>query len=165
MVGMRCYLEREVLDQHRDLAGLGGQAMELMTDLVRQGQNSRAIRSGDPRALAHFASVLTNEYVLADLPLTREEFHAVFDGPEHAARPAPKDQPPLTIRGVRRAAPRKRRPLPRACYQKNVIEDEHEGDEPGCARNSSSGSPVIPGGTAWSSDCSRVGAAGGRRAG
>jgi len=60
--------------------GRYGQAMELMTDLVREGQQSNEIRTGDPRALAHLASVLTNEFVLADLPLTREEFHAVFDG-------------------------------------------------------------------------------------
>jgi AcrR family transcriptional regulator len=63
-----------------DVYGRYGQAMELMTDLVRKGQQNGQIRSGDPRALAHLASVLTNEYVLADLPLTREEFHAVFDG-------------------------------------------------------------------------------------
>jgi hypothetical protein len=54
--------------------------MQLMTDLVREGQKSGEIRAGDPRALAHLASVLTNEFVLADLPLSREEFQAVFDG-------------------------------------------------------------------------------------
>jgi AcrR family transcriptional regulator len=63
-----------------DVYGRYGQAMELMTDLVREGQQDGQIRSGDPRALAHLASVLTNEYVLADLPLTKEQFHAVFDG-------------------------------------------------------------------------------------
>jgi AcrR family transcriptional regulator len=63
-----------------DVYGRYGQAMELMTDLVREGQKSGEIRTGDPRAMAHLASVLTNEYVLADLPLSREEFHAVFDG-------------------------------------------------------------------------------------
>jgi AcrR family transcriptional regulator len=63
-----------------DVYGRYGQAMELMTDLVRDGQQSGEIRAGDPRALAHLASVLTNEYVLADLPLSREEFQAVFDG-------------------------------------------------------------------------------------
>jgi AcrR family transcriptional regulator len=63
-----------------DVYGRYGQAMKLMTDLVREGQNSGEIRTGDPRALAHLASVLTNEFVLADLPLTRVEFHAVFDG-------------------------------------------------------------------------------------
>jgi AcrR family transcriptional regulator len=63
-----------------DVHGRYGQAMELMTDLVREGQQSGEIRAGDPHALAHVASVLTNEYVLADLPLTRAEFHALLDG-------------------------------------------------------------------------------------
>lgn len=63
-----------------DVYGRYGQAMELMTEVVREGQNSGEIRPGDPRALAHLASVLTNEYVLANLPLTKAEFHAVFDG-------------------------------------------------------------------------------------
>jgi hypothetical protein len=54
--------------------------MELMADLVREGQRSGEIRAGDPRALSHLASVLTNEFVLADLPLTTAEFHAVLDG-------------------------------------------------------------------------------------
>jgi AcrR family transcriptional regulator len=63
-----------------DAYGRYGQAMDLMTDLVREGQMTGEIRDGDSRALAHLASVLTNEFVLADLPLTREEFRAVFDG-------------------------------------------------------------------------------------
>jgi AcrR family transcriptional regulator len=63
-----------------DIDGRYGQAMTMMSDLVRDGQRSDEIRAGDPRALAHLASVLTNEYVLADLPLTRDEFHSVFDG-------------------------------------------------------------------------------------
>ena len=63
-----------------DVYGRYGQAMDLMTDLVREGQESGEIRPGDPRALAHLASVLTNEYILADLPLSRDEFQAVFDG-------------------------------------------------------------------------------------
>jgi AcrR family transcriptional regulator len=63
-----------------DVYGRYGQAMEIMTDLVREGQQSGEIRTGDPRALAHLASVLTNEYVLADLALTKEQFHAIFDG-------------------------------------------------------------------------------------
>jgi hypothetical protein len=69
-----------------DVYGRYGQAMDLMTDLVREGQQSGEIRTGDPRALAHLASVLTNEFVLADLPLTREEFQAVFDGTLRAPR-------------------------------------------------------------------------------
>jgi AcrR family transcriptional regulator len=66
--------------------GRYGQAMEMMTDLVREGQERGEIRAGNPRALAHLASVLTNEFVLADLPLTREEFQAVFDGTLRAPR-------------------------------------------------------------------------------
>jgi AcrR family transcriptional regulator len=71
-----------------DVYGRYGQAMELMTDLVRKGQQDGQVRSGDPRALAHLASVLTNEYVLADLPLTKEQFHAVFDGALRATNTA-----------------------------------------------------------------------------
>jgi AcrR family transcriptional regulator len=63
-----------------DVYGRYGHAMAMMSDLVREGQQSGEIRGGDPTALAHLASVLTNEYVLADLPLTSEQFHAVFDG-------------------------------------------------------------------------------------
>jgi AcrR family transcriptional regulator len=68
--------------------GRYGQAMALMADLIREGQQSGEIRAGDPRALAHLASVLTNEYVLADLPLSREEFRAVFAGALSAPRAA-----------------------------------------------------------------------------
>lgn len=63
-----------------EVDGHYGQAMKLMGGLVRKGQSAGEIRAGDPRALAHLASVLTNEFVLADLPLTRAEFHAVLDG-------------------------------------------------------------------------------------
>jgi AcrR family transcriptional regulator len=73
-----------------DIDGRYGQAMELMADLIREGQNSAEIRAGDPRALAHLASVLTNEYVLADLPLSREEFRAVFAGALRAPQTAPR---------------------------------------------------------------------------
>ena len=73
-----------------DIGGRYGQAMELMADLIREGQNSGEIRGGDPRALAHLASVLTNEYVLADLPLSREEFRAVFAGALRAPQTAPR---------------------------------------------------------------------------
>jgi AcrR family transcriptional regulator len=73
-----------------DVYGRYGHAMEMMTELVREGQESGEIRAGDPRALAHLASVLTNEYVLADLPLTRAEFHAVFDGTLRAPQTAPR---------------------------------------------------------------------------
>jgi AcrR family transcriptional regulator len=73
-----------------DVYGRYGHAMEMMTELVREGQESGELRAGDPRALAHLASVLTNEYVLADLPLTRAEFHAVFDGALRAPQTAPR---------------------------------------------------------------------------
>ena len=85
-----------------DVYGRYGQAMELMTDLVREGQEAGEIRAGDPRALAHLASVLTNEYVLADLPLTRVEFHAVLDGTLRAppCDPAPSRNPPTITTNV-----------------------------------------------------------------
>jgi AcrR family transcriptional regulator len=73
-----------------DSDGSYGQAMELMTDLIREGQHSGEIRAGDPRALAHLASVLTNEYVLADLALSREEFRAVFAGALRAPQAPPR---------------------------------------------------------------------------
>jgi AcrR family transcriptional regulator len=63
-----------------DVTGRYGQAMTLMTDLIRQGQQAGEIREGDPGALAHLASVLTNEYAMADVLLARSQFHAVFDG-------------------------------------------------------------------------------------
>jgi AcrR family transcriptional regulator len=63
-----------------DVYGRYAQAMAVMTDLIRQGQESAEIRTGDPRALAHLASVLTNEFALADLGLAAADFHAVFDG-------------------------------------------------------------------------------------
>jgi hypothetical protein len=59
--------------------------MTLMTGLVREGQETGEIRDGDPGALAHLASVLTNEYALGDVALARSEFHAVFDGALRAA--------------------------------------------------------------------------------
>lgn len=63
-----------------DVYGRYAQAMAVMTDLIRQGQQIAEIRTGDPQALAHLASVLTNEFALADLGLTTADFHAVFDG-------------------------------------------------------------------------------------
>jgi AcrR family transcriptional regulator len=63
-----------------DVYGRYAHAMAVMTDLIRQGQQIAEIRTGDPRALAHLASVLTNEFALADLALTTADFHAVFDG-------------------------------------------------------------------------------------
>jgi TetR/AcrR family transcriptional regulator len=63
-----------------DVLGRYAHAMTLMTDLIREGQQAGEVRDGDPRALAHLASVLINEYALADVALARAEFHAVFDG-------------------------------------------------------------------------------------
>jgi AcrR family transcriptional regulator len=63
-----------------DVYGRYAQAMSMMTDLIRQGQETGEIRSGDPAGLAHLASVLTNEYALADVSLSAADFHAVFDG-------------------------------------------------------------------------------------
>jgi len=48
-----------------DIDGRYGQAMALLSDLIDEGQKRGEIRAGDTRALAHLASVLTNEYVLA----------------------------------------------------------------------------------------------------
>jgi len=68
-----------------DVYGRYADAMNLMTDLVRQGQHAGEIRAGDPGGMAHLASVLTNEYALADVALAASEFHAVFDGALRAA--------------------------------------------------------------------------------
>ena len=69
-----------------DVYGRYAQALSLMTDLIRQGQQAGEIRGGDAGGLAHLASVLTNEYALADVALARSGFHAAFDG---ALRPDP----------------------------------------------------------------------------
>ena len=63
-----------------DVYGRYADAMNLMTDLIREGQQTGEIRAGDAGGLAHLASVLTNEYALADVALARSDFHAVFDG-------------------------------------------------------------------------------------
>jgi AcrR family transcriptional regulator len=63
-----------------DVYGRYAQAMAVMTDLIRQGQQIGEIRPGDPGALAHLASVLTNEFALADVGLSAPDFHALFDG-------------------------------------------------------------------------------------
>src|SRR3984893_13526880 len=63
-----------------DVYGRYADAMNLMTDLIRQGQQTGEIRDGDAGGLAHLASVLINEYALADVALARSDFHAVFDG-------------------------------------------------------------------------------------
>jgi AcrR family transcriptional regulator len=71
-----------------DPEGRYANAMTLMAELISDGQASGDIRAGDPAALAHFASVLTNEYVLLEpsaaepgaARLTPQQFHALFDG-------------------------------------------------------------------------------------
>ena len=63
-----------------DVYGRYGQAMALMAQLVQQGQEAGEIRDGDPAALAHLASVLTNEYALGDVAIAPSVFHALFDG-------------------------------------------------------------------------------------
>jgi AcrR family transcriptional regulator len=63
-----------------DVYGRYADAMNLMTDLIRQGQQAGEIRDGDAGGLAHLAAVLTNEYALTDVALERSEFHAAFDG-------------------------------------------------------------------------------------
>lgn len=62
-------------------------AMDILTGIVRRGQQAGEIRRGDARALAHMFSVLVNEYVLLDAApepaaasLTADEFHALVDG-------------------------------------------------------------------------------------
>ena len=69
-----------------DVYGRYAQAMTLMADLVREGQQSAEVRAGDPDALAHLASVLTNEFVLANVSMPAAEFHEVFDGALRAPR-------------------------------------------------------------------------------
>jgi hypothetical protein len=63
-----------------DVYGRYADALKLMTDLIRQGQQAGEIRAGDAGGLAHLASVLINEYGLADVALAPSEFRAVFDG-------------------------------------------------------------------------------------
>ena len=63
-----------------DVYGRYAEALTLMADLIREGQRSAEIRAGDPDGLAHLASVLTNEYALANVTMPAPEFHAVFDG-------------------------------------------------------------------------------------
>jgi AcrR family transcriptional regulator len=63
-----------------DVYGRYAQAMTLMADLIREGQQDGEIRAGDPDALAHLASVLINEFALSNASVTSADFHAVFDG-------------------------------------------------------------------------------------
>ena len=71
----------QILDAFaEDVYGRYADAMNVMTDLIREGQQTGEIRGGDVGGLAHLASVLTNEYALADVALARPDFHAIFDG-------------------------------------------------------------------------------------
>jgi AcrR family transcriptional regulator len=63
-----------------DVFGRYAQALNIVADLIREGQRSAEIRAGDPDGLAHLASVLINEYVLVNLSMAAADFHAVFDG-------------------------------------------------------------------------------------
>jgi AcrR family transcriptional regulator len=75
-----------------DVFGRYAAAMSLMAELIREGQAAGDISTADPQALAHFASVLTNEFVLAEPgsagrgTLTNDQFHALFDGALRAPR-------------------------------------------------------------------------------
>jgi AcrR family transcriptional regulator len=69
-----------------DVYGRYADAMAIMTTLILDGQAAGEIRDGAPSGLAHFAAVLTNEYVLTEPPtnrngiLTNAQFHDIFDG-------------------------------------------------------------------------------------
>ncbi|MFN8026904.1 MAG: TetR family transcriptional regulator [Acidimicrobiia bacterium] len=61
--------------------------MDLLADVVTDGQARGEIRAGDAHALAHLYSVLVNEHIFLKLdptdpratPLSRQEFHALVD--------------------------------------------------------------------------------------
>jgi AcrR family transcriptional regulator len=62
-------------------------AMNLIADVVSEGQQEGELRDGDPHAIAHLYSVLINEYVLLNTEtemsggtLTSEQFHSLIDG-------------------------------------------------------------------------------------
>lgn len=61
--------------------------MGVLAELVGEGQRAGDIRDGEPRSLAHFYSVLVNEFVLltsvgpaSSGSLTTTQFHALVDG-------------------------------------------------------------------------------------
>jgi len=63
--------------------------MDLLAEVVTDGQARGEIRTGDPHALAHLYSVLLNEQLFLELDatergggaaLSRDEFHAMVDG-------------------------------------------------------------------------------------
>jgi hypothetical protein len=72
-------------------------AMNLIADVVSEGQQEGELRDGDPHAIAHLYSVLINEYVLLNTEtemsggtLTSEQFHSLIDGA--LRRPTTADQ-------------------------------------------------------------------------
>lgn len=61
--------------------------MTVLAELVGEGQQTGEVRDGDARALAHFYSVLVNEFVLLTSAqatptgtLTATQFHSLIDG-------------------------------------------------------------------------------------
>ena len=70
-----------------DVTGRFDTAMNVLAQLVHEGQIAGEIRDGDARALAHLYSVLINEHVFLSAArastagaLTTEQFHALIDG-------------------------------------------------------------------------------------
>jgi len=70
-----------------DVTGRFDIAMNVLAQLVHEGQIVGEIRDGTPRALAHLYSVLINEHVFLSAAgattagaLTTEQFHALIDG-------------------------------------------------------------------------------------
>jgi hypothetical protein len=61
------------------------QAMTILSSIVVEGQECGDIRTGSPRSLAHFFSVLVNEFILLgntddSESLTMLQFHDLVDG-------------------------------------------------------------------------------------
>lgn len=63
-------------------------AMDVLADIIREGQGTGEIRGGDPRALAQLYTTLINEFLLLAYDANRagngtlapEEFHSLIDG-------------------------------------------------------------------------------------
>jgi AcrR family transcriptional regulator len=59
-------------------------AMDFISDIIRQGQENGEIRSGNSYALAHLVSMLVTEFISFDAEpngtLSRSEFHDFIDG-------------------------------------------------------------------------------------
>jgi AcrR family transcriptional regulator len=85
-----------------DVTGRFDAAMNVLAELVRDGQAAGQIRDGDQHALAHLYSVLINEHIFLSADrsptgraLTTEQFHALVDGalripPPTRGRKAPR---------------------------------------------------------------------------